>query len=323
MNSNFSFLEDRFPALEKMGGLAEVYLYSDPNTCIYKMGSLAETVVNYIFELDNLKPPSGNDNTHANRIKILQQKKMLPKDIDNILYVLRIKRNEAVHEGSGSLEDCQTLLQMAHTLSVWFMQIYGDETYKPDEFRLPDDMRGQIDYQKLLEEYEKLSSELEDMKAASLSALVETSIQAPERRKRADRAARSLRLSEKEARYLEVEQLQKKWGWALAVSVCAVPYITIFAIIEAAVIVFAALGGEISIQLMIVSVAGTFILATLIAGISFKQVKRLCFSASHGYFKSKIYRDSKKSRGGRIKSEQPVDEENGNENAGRNRETNE
>ena len=292
MNSNFSFLEDRFPALEKMGNLAEVYLYSDPNTCLYKMGSLAETVVNYIFELDGLTPPVGNENTHANRIKVLQRLKMLPKDIDNILYVLRTKRNEAVHEGYDSFEDCQTLLQMAHTLSVWFMQIYGDETYKPDDFMLPDDIRNQPDYHKLLEDNEKLSAELEQMKAASLSALVEASVQAPERRKRADRAARSLRLSEKETRYLEVEQLQKKWGRVLTVSVCAIPYITVLAIIETAVIAFAAIfAGEISIHLTIISIAAAFILMTLAVGISFNRVKRLCFSVCHSYFKKK-YRDS-------------------------------
>jgi len=68
MNSNFSFLATTFPALEKLGSLAESYLYSDPNSCLYKLGVLAETVVNYMFELDGLTPPAV-DNTAANRIK--------------------------------------------------------------------------------------------------------------------------------------------------------------------------------------------------------------------------------------------------------------
>jgi len=46
VSSNFSFLTERFPALEKMGSLAEGYLYSDPNTSLYKMGALTETIVN-------------------------------------------------------------------------------------------------------------------------------------------------------------------------------------------------------------------------------------------------------------------------------------
>ncbi|MCL2141384.1 MAG: hypothetical protein FWH46_00660 [Methanimicrococcus sp.] len=311
MNSNFSFLTDRFPALENMGRLAECYLYSDPNTCIYKMGSLAETIVNYIFELDGLKPPSGNDNTHANRIKILQREKMLPKDIDNILYVLRIKRNVAVHEGYDSLEDCQTLIQMAHTLSVWFMQIYGDDTYEPDNFMLPADISNQTDYQELLENYEKLSAELEYMKAASLSTLVDTSVQAPERRKRADRAAHRLSLSEKESRYLEVEKLYKKWGKVVTVLVCAVPYVTVLAVIETAIIVFSAiLANDISIQLMIASIVGAFILVTLFVGILFNQVRRLCFTVCQSYFKNKRRHDYKKSKDGKMESKKLVNEEN-------------
>jgi len=43
LNSNFAFLTDRFPALEKLGSLAEGYLYSDPNSSITKMRILSET----------------------------------------------------------------------------------------------------------------------------------------------------------------------------------------------------------------------------------------------------------------------------------------
>ena len=66
--SNFSFLQPKFPALEKLGALAEGYLHGDPNACLRKLGSLAETLVEYMLELDRIAPPADND-TPSNRIR--------------------------------------------------------------------------------------------------------------------------------------------------------------------------------------------------------------------------------------------------------------
>ena len=216
MNSNFSFMADKFPAIEKIGSLAEVYLYTDPNTCLIKLGLLAEIIVNYMLELDGIAPPV-TDNTHANRIKILKRADMLPKDIDEILYVLRIKRNKAAHDGYDSFEDCKSLLRMAHALCCWFMQTYGDFNYESSDFITPVDTRKQsegmkLEIKKLIDENEKLYTELEKAKAASLSPSVNTTIKASERREKAGRAVNKLKLSEAETRLLIDEQLRKV-GW--------------------------------------------------------------------------------------------------------------
>ena len=137
---------------------------------------------------------------------------MLPRDIGDILYALRTKRNLAVHEGHDSLEDCKTLLRLAHTLCVWFMQTYGDYTYEPVGFKLPEDIRNQSGYHKLIEDNEKLLRELEKVKAEALSNVNETPVQITERKKRANKAVNNLKLSEKETRYLIDEQLRKT-GW--------------------------------------------------------------------------------------------------------------
>jgi len=211
LSSNFTFLAEPFPALEKMGSLAEIYLFTDANACLYKMGSLAETIVNYIFEFEKLTPPAGANNTHANRVKILQQKKMLSNDIGDIFYILRIKRNEAVHEGYDSVEDCMTLIVMSHTLSSWFMQLYGDSEYEPATFVMPDDIRNQPDYQKLLEEIGKLTDELEKAQAAAMEKPVHSHVRDTERRQRSERANRATRLSEQETRYI-IDTLIKEDG---------------------------------------------------------------------------------------------------------------
>ena len=212
MISNFSFLAERFPTLEKLGSLAESYLYVDPNACLYKMGSFAETIVNYMFELDGLTSPPDPNNTPANRIKALQREDLLPTEIGDILYLLRTRRNQAMHEGYNSFEECTTLLQMTYTLSVWFMQLYGDYAFEPDVFVLPDDISHQIGFEQLTEENERLSAELVQTKTMLTSASLAPSMQTTERRKRADKAIRNLHLSEKETRYLIDEQLRKV-GW--------------------------------------------------------------------------------------------------------------
>ena len=42
MKSNFGFLESHFPVLANFGELAEKYLYSDPNSCLIKLGMIGE-----------------------------------------------------------------------------------------------------------------------------------------------------------------------------------------------------------------------------------------------------------------------------------------
>lgn len=210
MNSNFAFLANTFPALEKLGSLAESYLYSDPNACLYKLGALAETIVNYMFELDRLQEPA--ENTLNNRIKLLQREGMLTPEISEILYRLRTKRNLAVHEGHDSFEDSKALLHMAHTFCVWFMQTYGDYTYEPSDFVLPPDQQESKDYKKLLQENEDLLKQLETVKATAVSTQLDPAVSSTERKKRSAKAAGNMRLSEEETRLLIDEQLRKV-GW--------------------------------------------------------------------------------------------------------------
>ena len=64
MSSNFDFLFEKFPSLAKFGQLAEKNVYSDPNTCMIKLGMLGENIVNLMFDFDHIDPPY--DNTAVN-----------------------------------------------------------------------------------------------------------------------------------------------------------------------------------------------------------------------------------------------------------------
>ncbi len=208
MKSNFGFLEKAFPVLSQIGSTAEDYLYTDTNSCLIKLGLFGETIVNIMLKLDSIAPPS-YDNTHANRIKLLKQNGLLPKDIDDILYSLRMTRNKAIHANYDSFEDCKILLEMAYNLGVWFMQTYGDWAYLPKDFVLPENTSNQVDYEALLKEKEELIKKLNEQ-VEKINDSQDTTIE--ERAKKAKTAADQINLSEKETRYIIDEQLRKV-GW--------------------------------------------------------------------------------------------------------------
>jgi type I restriction enzyme R subunit len=210
MTSNFHFLHSNFPALEKLGDLAERYLYSDPNSCMIKLGMLAELVVRYMFELDRIPFPETDDTT-ANRIRILKRADLLPHPIPDLLYHLRTKRNQAVHEIYESSHDAEILLRFAHSLSSWFARTYGDPNCPIDEFRLPENIQAHSLPEENREE-EREVQRMETEKAVELAPALDATVSSGERQKRGETANASLQLSEKETRVLIDSQLREA-GW--------------------------------------------------------------------------------------------------------------
>ena len=202
MQSNFSFLQDKFPVLANFGAMAERYCYSDANSCLMKLGMIGETIVNLIFSYDRLPLP--RDNRADERIKALLREGLITSDLSDVLHALRKARNKAVHENYESVGDCKALLPMAYSLSEWFMQTYGDWDYESRPYQLPSE--GAVMAEVKEGQEEKLLAEAEQ--AASAAPAVE-----PEKRRRqAQRAAGLRQRTEAETRYLIDEQLRQV-GW--------------------------------------------------------------------------------------------------------------
>ena len=208
MRSNFDFLNRYWPVLAQLGANAENYLYSDPNACIYKIGVFSERLVQEILVFENMPEPE-NDNTHSNRIRILKRAGLLPRDIDNTLYLLRRTRNTAVHTGADSVDDAKTLLSMMYNLAVWFMETYGDWDFIAPEFIMPEethqeDLQSVIDAQEL--KIEELSKQLEIVKTAASGTTKK------DRVKRSETVSAMMNWTEAQTRCLIDEQLRKA-GW--------------------------------------------------------------------------------------------------------------
>lgn len=208
MKSNFEFLNRYWPVLAQLGANAENYLYSDPNACIYKLGLFAERLVQEILVFEKIPEPEV-DNTHANRIRLLKRTGLLPREIDDTLYLLRKTRNSAVHTGADSAEDAETLLSLAYQLAVWFMETYGDWKFTAQEFVLPpeehtEDLQAVIRQQE--EKIEKLSRQLSEVKTEASDKTQK------ERAKHAETVSAMMDWNEAQTRCLIDEQLRKS-GW--------------------------------------------------------------------------------------------------------------
>jgi len=205
MQSNFAFLQKQFPVLANFGELAEKYCYSDSNSSLMKLGMIGETIVNLIFTYDRIPLPEKND--AANRIFILSREGLITRDLADILHALRKKRNDAAHENYASTDDAKALLQMAHSLCEWFMRVYGDYSYQPQPFVMPEPEKSTaIDKDIEKREEEKLIAEAEKTAAGA------EPVKPEERKKQSQQVAGSRLRSEAETRYMIDEQLRKV-GW--------------------------------------------------------------------------------------------------------------
>lgn len=206
--SNFTFLENYWSDLARLGDLSEKYVYSDPNTSIIKQGMLAEIMVKYMLAYDGIEEPQ-YDNTHSNRIRLLKKNDLLPNEIRNTLNILRKDRNNAAHNGADEAERALNNLPLLYELCVWYMQTYGEYNYSPVGYVQPEDMCISLD------ELEKENHELEEYNKRLLFELEEIKKSGKadsERRAVAYKKASNVKLSEAQTREVIDEQLRKV-GW--------------------------------------------------------------------------------------------------------------
>lgn len=133
--SNFSFLREHFPLLAELGEKAEQYLYTDPNSSMFKLRFLGEKIVELMFQYDKEEDPT--DHTQVARIRWLTAEDYLPEQEAASLTILRKLGNKAVHDNYASEQDALLCLKVAHSLCGWFMATYGDYRYQEQPFVMP------------------------------------------------------------------------------------------------------------------------------------------------------------------------------------------
>lgn len=173
MSSNFDFCDKYWPELTAYGKLAEKYLYTDPNACIIKVGIMSENILLKIFEYEKIVKPEIT--TSLNLTKILKEEDLLPKNVEDCLYIIRKGRNSAVHSNLDSLDEAKKQLRTVFYFLNWFMVVYGDWQYKPKAFALPE-KESSIDELKEIKQLEEQTTELsqKDETSVTLSSEIST-----------------------------------------------------------------------------------------------------------------------------------------------------
>lgn len=122
--SNFKFLESKWPSLSNLGELAERYLYTDPNSTIIKLRMLCERITKNILVYEKIHDIFPNQDS---RLRLLTSEGILDHDLAKMLHKIRKAGNLAAHEENASTSDAKDLLGVGHKICVWFMECYGDD----------------------------------------------------------------------------------------------------------------------------------------------------------------------------------------------------
>ncbi|MCQ2594140.1 MAG: type I restriction endonuclease, partial [Treponemataceae bacterium] len=225
MASSFDYFEKEFPVLSKLGKLAESYCETDPNSAIYKIRKIGETVTGLVYKYDGIPCPAGSikEVSQYDRIKTLQDYGIINKLLAKSFTRIRILGNDAVHDDLDSSVLVKELLPISYSVCLWFAGTYGtnkNPEYK--EYVAPEKLNA-IARKKIVikikkhadltpEQQQEEEAENQLIAIANDAASNAPKVQLSERKNRSYKASRSRPLTEAETREFIDEQLRKV-GW--------------------------------------------------------------------------------------------------------------
>ena len=121
--SNFTFLRSEFPTLYTLSTKAEFQLHHDPVAALFKLWVFGEKLVERLFAEHQLPPLV--ENTQHRRLEELKRQGLLPRQVEDMLHLLKRKGNVAAHENSGSFQDAAVLLESVFHLGKWLVDSYS------------------------------------------------------------------------------------------------------------------------------------------------------------------------------------------------------
>ncbi|MCW3788883.1 DUF4145 domain-containing protein [Plebeiibacterium sediminum] len=208
MSSNFIFLKEEFPILANIAETAELNIYSDPITALFKLRQFGEKYVHILFDEHGLELP--RESTFHNCLKELEYDGVLPERVKDLLFTIKNKGNDAVHGNKGTSEDAKTILFSAFNIAKWLCETYSIKSIDLSDIKFTPPVN--IDTQKELLTLEASYKELED-KFNKLQAERKTEGITEERANeiniRKKKATAKIEMSEAETRELIDAQLQQ------------------------------------------------------------------------------------------------------------------
>jgi len=116
-SNNFEHLRGRWPDLADMGGFAESYVNTDPQSALVKLRCYVETLVGHIYREFRL-PIEPNANL-MDRLVNGAFTSVVPRPILDKFHAIRKLGNKAAHEGNVQPSDAHWLLHEAYLIGAW------------------------------------------------------------------------------------------------------------------------------------------------------------------------------------------------------------
>ena len=136
---NFEFLRQHNLQLCRLGALAERYFQDDPNTCLLKLRQFAELLAQ--LTAVNVGLFDSVEESQANLLVRLRWKGILPPEVSDLFYQIRITGNRAAHSVEALGDDYSlalTQLKFARQLGIWFHRTLSqDRNFRAGPFTPP------------------------------------------------------------------------------------------------------------------------------------------------------------------------------------------
>ncbi len=129
---NFGFLAVHDPLLVRLAAQAEAYVFSDPETALFKLRQWVEILAKQIAGTAHLTDAPTLD--LLSLLRRLGDSGYLPREVADLLHTIRSSGNRAVHDAAATQGEALRCLRFAHKAAIWFHRAYGGDpawAYKP------------------------------------------------------------------------------------------------------------------------------------------------------------------------------------------------
>ncbi|MCP3905062.1 MAG: DUF4145 domain-containing protein [Planctomycetes bacterium] len=133
--SNFDFLRRYDTDVERLARQAETYVHTDPESCLFKLRLMVETMARRMIEMQRPQLLSADLGT---MLKSLEHEGTVPRKRADAMHAIRRDGNAAVHGREMPAPTALRRLRDAHQLSGWFCRVMrrGDRV-DPGDFVVP------------------------------------------------------------------------------------------------------------------------------------------------------------------------------------------
>jgi len=224
---NFEILRSKWPELASLGGFAEQYSHSDPNSALLKLRSFIEQMVSIIYQTHGFpKPYQANLNDLLNEASF---KQVTPPAVLEKFNAIRIKGNKAAHGASETANTSLNILREAYDLGRWFYITFGSGTLSDCPAYQPppaEDTKAQIKrdkkaaLQKLAEAETQMQALLEELEAtrAKAAAAQKTAAELKAMAEKSRKSANELDFNEETTRFRLIDSMLADAGWNVGIN---------------------------------------------------------------------------------------------------------